>query len=222
MRRMLTGWLLTAGLVAGCGDGGRDRTSVCALVDLSGTYSQAAGPAFRMLKTGVLPHLLPGDSLFVIAIDGDSYHQDNLLARLDLGFRPSQVHSEKLAFAHQLDRLAAAPAQARYTDITGAMMLCADYLRGAEADARIILVASDLKEELPEGLHRDLPGDELAGLMVAALHVIRLRSDNADPAEYRGRLRAWEERVRQGGAAGWSVLVDPRQIPAFIARRGVG
>jgi hypothetical protein len=56
----------------------------------------------------------------------------------------------------------------------------------------------------------------LAGIHVAAVHVIKLERDNLEPAEYRGRLNDWKARVEAAGAASWRVILDPAQVPEYL------
>ena len=56
-------------LAAGCSDQRDYAQATAVLVDISGTYAEQKGVAVHFVKTGILPDLLPGDSLFLITID---------------------------------------------------------------------------------------------------------------------------------------------------------
>jgi hypothetical protein len=134
-----------------------------------------------------------------------------------LDARPSQANAQKLAIAQKLDAFAAEPGSSQFTDILGAMMLGNDYLAEIKAGSRVMLVFSDLEQELPAGTQRRVRPGEFTGIQVVAMNVKRLEADNADPEFFRGRLVRWEGSVREGGAAGWRAIMDPSQLPVHLA-----
>jgi len=95
-------------------------------------------------------------------------------------------------------------------------MLAGEYLTELGSGSRVMLVFSDMSEELPAGVERRLDPEEFRGVRVAAVNVKRLGADNADPAHYRERLTGWEERVTAAGAAEWRTFLDPRHLPAYL------
>jgi hypothetical protein len=200
-----------------CSDGTRYRQAVALLVDVSGTYTDQAGEVGNIVKREILPSLLPGDTLMLVRIDSQSYEKSNLEALVTLDSRPSRANAEKLAFAGKLDAFAANVQRAEYTDIPGAMMLAAEYLQEIDAGSRVILVFSDMKDDLPNGTTRELDARELADIQVVAVNVKRLQSDNADPQQFRGRLAGWEQRVMSHGAAGWRQVQDAGQLDVQLA-----
>jgi hypothetical protein len=205
-------------LVLSCSDGSAWRQAVAVLVDVSGTYADQKGEVANIVKRDVLPNLLPGDTLLLVRIDSQSYQKENIEAMLTLDPRPSRANAEKLAFAQKLDAFAASGVRSEYTDIPGAMMLAAEYLKEIAAGSRVILVFSDMRDELPAGTTRELSASELAGIEVVAVNVKRLHSDNADPQLYRTRLEGWQERVMHHGAAGWRQVLDASQLPTQLAQ----
>jgi len=96
------------------------------------------------------------------------------------------------------------------------MMLGAEYLQEARGDRRVMLVFSDLREELPKGTKRELRPDEFQGIEVVAMNVKRLGPDSADPAVYRRRLESWRERVEGSGGASWRTVMDANQLPEIL------
>jgi hypothetical protein len=213
--------LLCAGLAllcAGCSDGSRYRQAIAVLIDVSGTYTDQEADVSRVIKREILPDLVPGDTLLLIRIDSQSYEKGNLETLMTLDARPSRANAQKLAFAEKLDAFASSAAPAEYTDIRGAMMLAAEYLRETAAGSRVILVFSDMQEDLPQGTSRVLGPEELAGIEVVAVNVKRLNVDNADPQLYRGRLASWEASVLRHGAAGWRALLDTGQLSGYLAQ----
>ena len=71
---------------------------------------------------------------------------------------------------------------------------------------KIVLIYSDLKEELPKGYKRDFTLS-LPDYEVIALNVTKLRSDNKDPKEYMDRMSAWRQKVEDGGGS-WRIVND--------------
>jgi hypothetical protein len=213
LRRLVTAVLVVLlGLSAGCLDTTPHEQAICVLIDVSGTYADQKGEVVKVLKRDVLPGLVPGDTLITILIDSESYEKQNLTNLTTLDARPSRANAQKLALSQQLDAFAASDLQSRFTDIPGAMMLGAEYLQEIESGTRVMLVFSDLQEDLPQGTRRNLRPDEFRGIQVVAMNVKRLGADNADPEVYRLRLDAWRTRVTDAGGAGWRTLMDPSKL----------
>lgn len=210
--------ILAAMSLVGCTDASHYRQAVAVLVDVSGTYADQKADVARILKRGVLPALAPGDTLLLLRIDSQSYEKENLETLVTLDARPSQANAEKLALAARLDAFAAGDSRAEHTDIPGAMMLAAEYLREIPAKSRVMLLFSDMQEDLPQGTTRELAQRELADIEVVVVNAKRLQSDNADPRLFRGRLASWEQRVLRHGAAGWHQIVDAGQLPVHLAQ----
>ena len=188
------------------------------LIDVSGTYADEKAEVGSILKREVLPAMLPGDTLLVIRIDSGSYEKDNIEALVTLDPRPSHANAQKLALAHRLDAFAAEAVTSDYTDIVGAMLLGSEYLAEIEADSRVMLVFSDLEQDLPAGARRRIEAGEFDGIQVVAMNVKRLHSDNLDPEAFRGRLASWQGQVLGGGAAGWRAIMDATQLPVQLAQ----
>lgn len=207
-----------AGLVGiGCQDGRSYDQALCVLIDVSGTYADQKSEVVRILKREVLPALEPGDSLMVIRIDGESYEKDNIETLVQLDPRPSRANAQKLAVAKRLDAFARGERTAEYTDIQGAMMLGTEYLHELESGSRVMLVFSDMRQDLPAGTRRELQQDEFSGIDVVAMHVKRLDSDNADPTVFRARLARWERRLLDAGASGWRTVMDASKLPEHLS-----
>lgn len=217
MRRRVGLACLAALLLLACNDGRRFDQAICVLVDVSGTYADQKGDVVRLVKRDVLPALVPGDSLLVIRIDGQSYEKANVEALLTLDTRPSRANAQKLALAKQLDAFAASRGSATHTDIRGAMMLGAEYLKEFGSGSRVMLIFSDLEEDLPGGHRRELDPTEFERVNVMAVNVKRLRSDGVDPSVFRQRLSAWEERVAASSARGWRTLHDETRLADALA-----
>jgi hypothetical protein len=203
-------------LAAACSDGRRYDQAIGVLIDVSGTYAGESAETVRVLKREVLPQMVPGDTLLVVRIDSDSYDEDNVVALLTLDRRPSHANAQKLEAARLLDGLAARATGSAHTDIPGAMMLASEYLEETGAGSRVMLVFSDLQEDLPRGATRTLSASELTGTRVVAMNVKRLAQDRADPAVYRERLSGWEQRVAAAGAAEWRAFADPSKLAEYL------
>ncbi len=201
---------------AACTDSKIYETSYCALVDTSGTYAREKGNVVRIVKAGVVPQMVPGDSLFFVKIDSNSYAEENLVTKLTLDYRPSKANSQKLALAKTLDKFAGSSARSNLTDISGALMLCSDYLKATQSGTQIMFVFSDMKEELPKGVVRKFEPDEFGGINIAAMNVIKLNRDSSNPEVYRSRLKQWDRRIVNSGAKSWDNLIDASKIQEFI------
>jgi hypothetical protein len=210
-------WLVLP-FVLSCTSGKNYAHAVCALVDVSGTYVDQKAEVVNVIKKGILPKLNPGDSLFVIRIDDESYKKTNLEGGVTLDVRPSKANAQKLAFASKLDAFARREMRARHTDIRGAMMLGAEYLKESGAGSRTMVVFSDLEEDLPRGVVRKLAPDEFSGMRVLAMNVKKLEADNRDPSVYRERLAAWKKQMTSHGAKEFDVVLEPEKLDELLER----
>jgi hypothetical protein len=216
MRRALAILALTA-LALGCGESRRYDQAIGVLIDVSGTYSDERKETVNVIKRDILPHMVPGDTLIVIRIDSESYDKENVESLLTLDRRPSHANAQKLAMARKLDAFAGESHGSQHTDIPGAMMLASEYLTEVGSDSRVMLIFSDMQEDLPPGSKRMLAEDELQGTHVAAMNVKRLNRDTADPAVFRDRLSAWEVRAKSAGALDWRTFMDSTKLPEYLA-----
>jgi hypothetical protein len=209
--------LLAAALcLVGCSDASRYSQAVAVLIDVSGTYADQKPEVARIVKREVLPSLVPGDTLAIVRIDSESYEKDDVVAFVTLDQRPSHANAQKLALAKTLDEFAARNERSQYTDIPGAMMLSAEYLRETGAKSQAILLFSDMEADLPPGAQRKFGEHEFEGIHVVALNVKKLSSDNANPDELRTRLATWEHVVTRAGAGGWQTFLDPAKLGPFL------
>jgi len=201
----------------GCSDSRRYDQAVSVLIDVSGTYADQKAETIKLIKGEILPHMLPGDTLLVVRIDSESYDRGNVEALVTLDRRPSHANAQKLALARKLDAFAARHESSKHTDIPGAIMLASEYLQEIAAGSSTILLFSDLQEDLPRGTVRTLRADDLANTHVAAMNIKRLRGDTLDPDVFRGRLAAWEQRVKNAGAVEWRTFMDASRLPEYLA-----
>ena len=213
---------LVVGCLAGCTDESRYDQAICVLIDESGTYADQKQAVVQILKSEVLPAMEPGDTLLVIRIDGQSYEQDNVEALVTLDARPSRANAQKLALAQKLDMLVLRNQPSFHTDIPGAMMLGGEYLEELESGSRVMLIFSDMQEDLAPGIRRELAKDEFEGIWLAAMNVKRLGTDNADPNAFRSRLADWEGRVLEAGGLGWRTFMDATKLTDYLGEVRAG
>ena len=180
MRKIIKYFLVAvsvSSMIAACTDSKEYETSYCTLIDISGTYSAEKKGVVNIVKAGILPKMIPGDSLFFVKIDSNSYSEENLVTKLTLDYRPTQANNQKLILSKKLDKFGKGKAKSRMTDISGAMMLCSDYLKATGSGTQVIFIFSDMREELPAGVVRKFADDEFAGIDIAAMNVIKLKKD---------------------------------------------
>ena len=211
---LLTVTLATA--VAGCTDSRQYETSFCSLVDVSGTYAGEKTSVVNTVKAGIVPQMIPGDSLFFVKIDSNSYSEENLITKLTLDYRPTRANSQKLAVARRLDDFGKGKARSNLTDISGALMLCSDYLKASQSGTKVVFVFSDMNEELPTGVVRKFANDEFDGIDIVAMNIIKLNKDSVNPEVYRKRLEQWHQRAITSGARSWNTLIDVTKIQEYI------
>ena len=208
--------VLALPLLLSCSSGKNYAQAVVALVDVSGTYADQKPEVVNVIKRGILPKLQPGDSIFVIRIDDESYKKANVEGGMTLDVRPSKANAQKLAFASQMDQFAAKRQRSRHTDIRGAMMLASEYLKETGAGQRTMVVFSDLEEDLPKGVKRTLAPDEFAGMRILAMNVKKLHADTANPTAYRARLASWQKQVTSHGAKEFQVVLEPEKLDELL------
>ena len=218
IKQYLTTFIVLAGvtLLSSCSDNKQYETSICALADISGTYANEKKNMVNIIKAGIIPRLVPGDSLFLITIDSSSYDEENLKGKLTLDYRPSQANKQRLEFANILDDFAEKKTSSKYTDISGAMMLCSGYLKGTEAGTQVMFIFSDMKEELKPGTKRSFNNDEFENMNIAAMNVIKLNEDNINPQIYRTRIKKWGKRILKHSAKSWKATLVPTDISDYI------
>lgn len=218
IKRYLTTVIIVASatLLSSCSDNKQYETAICALADISGTYADEKKNMVNIIKAGIIPRLVPGDSLFLITIDSSSYDEENLKGKLTLDYRPSQANKQRLEFANILDKFAQKKTSAKFTDISGAMMLCSGHLKSTMAGTQIMFIFSDMKEELKPGIKRSFNDDEFENINIAAMNVIKLNEDNIDPQIYRSRMKKWEKRILKHSAKSWNATLVPTDISDYI------
>ncbi len=214
MKHFLTLALVAVMLgLSACSEPAPRNRGVYMLIDTSGTYTEELAKAQQIINA-VLAKLNPGDSFAVARIDTGSFSEKDIVAKVTFDERPSVANQQKRAFLESIDRFIKEVRPATYTDITGGILQASEYLNEKNPGSKVILVFSDLKEELKKGYVRDFPL-LLDRIEIIALNVTKLRSDNVDPREYLNRLEAWQQRVVQDGGD-WRVINDLDRLNQII------
>lgn len=200
--------------LTGCDEPIPPGRGVYMLMDTSGTYTGELKQAQRIINA-ILARLDPGDSFAVARIDTGSFSEKDIVAKVTFDERPSLANREKRQFRELVEVFVDGVRPATHTDITGGVLQAAEFLNEKKPGRKVILIFSDLAEDLKEGYVRDIPLD-LDGFEVVALNVTKLRTDNIDPRDYMQRLEDWKVRVEASGGR-WTVINDlDRLDPAFL------
>ena len=206
--------LLAVGLGAtGCADTTSRATGIYMLMDTSGTYAEELEKADTIVKY-LLGTLEPGDTLAVGRIDTGSFSEKDIISKVTFDSRPSVANKQKRAFSIAVEEFVGSVRGSKYTDITGGILQATEYLDEAGTGKKIILIFSDMEEDIKEGYVRDIAFD-MKGYRVIALNVTKLRGDIVDPREYMDRLEKWRLRVEEGGGT-WKVINDLERLEAIF------
>lgn len=205
---------LVLALLAACSGPSRTPTvGVYMLIDTSGTYTRELDKAQQIISY-LLARLNPGDSLAVARIDTGSFSEKDIVAKATFDDRPSVANQQKRKFVDEVQAFVRDTRSSSYTDITGGMLQALEWLEERGPDRRIVLVFSDMKEELPANFNRDITL-AFPGVQVVAVNVTKLWSDNVNPQEYLDRLRDWRARVENGGGE-WRVINDLERLDGIL------
>ncbi|MFP4561058.1 MAG: VWA domain-containing protein [Thiohalorhabdus sp.] len=206
MKRLLLLLLIPTILVlTGCPRSAPPERGVYLLLDTSGTYTEELDKAQRIISY-VLSRMNPGDHFAVARIDTGSFSEKDIIARTTFDERPSQANQEKREFREKINEYVEGAESAQYTDITGGMLQGIEWLNEVDPSQKVVLVFSDMKEDLPDDYVRDVDL-ELSGIEVAALNVTKLSSDIVDPRKYMSRVDNWRDRVEDAGGQ-WRMIND--------------
>jgi len=200
----------------GCSQPDNQRAAFI-LVDISSDYAMELDKA-RTLSNYLLANLNSGDSLAIAFIDNSSFSDRNIIARADFDHRPSVANQQKRRFRQQLDDfIEGFRVPSYHSDIRGGVLLAADYLNEVQAGHKHLFILSDLHEDLPPNLNREV-AMSLKDVRVVAVNVKRQRSDNDNPAEYQERLSHWQQRIEDSGGH-WQLVNDLGRLETSIVLR---
>ncbi len=183
----------------------KPATGLYLLLDTSGTYTKQLKKAQQIIHY-YLANLEPGDSFAVARIDSGSFSEKDIIAKVTFDHTPSRANEQKRIFAQSIQHFIETIKSSAYTDINGGLLQASEYLDETTASRKIVMIFSDMKEELPKGYNRDFDL-RLTDYEVVALNVTKLKSDNRDPTEYMDRLKYWQKRIETSGAK-WRVIND--------------
>lgn len=216
LRALVTGTLCLA-LVASCSEPTNKSRAAYILVDISRGYAAELKKA-QTLSNYLLANLHSGDSLAVAFTDNGSFSERNIIARANFDSRPSVANEQKRAFQARLQQFVDQfHVPSHHNDITGGVLLATDYLKQIEAGRKYLFILSDLHEDLPPWLNRDVSMN-LKDVQVVALNVKRQRSDNNDPSAYQQRIDNWQQRVESSGGR-WKLVSDLARLDTAVALR---
>lgn len=205
--------LVVVWLTACSKNNGPYNEGVYMLVDTSGTYTNELSQAQRIINF-ILAKLNPGDTFAVAQVNTGSFTEKDIVHKQTFDDRPSMANEQKRKFQVAISKFIKGVKPSAYTDITGGLLQATEYLNEANTGRKVILIFSDLKEELKPGYIRNIPL-KLNGVQVIAVNVTKLRSDNVDPREYMKRLDEWQSKVVSGGGS-WKVINDLERLdPIF-------
>ncbi len=214
MKRLISAAAMVAALgLAACSEPAPQGRGVYMLMDTSGTYTNELENAKNIINA-ILARLNPGDSFAVARIDTGSFSEKDIIAKVTFDDRPSIANQQKRRFQDDINNFIKNVRPSAHTDITGGILQATEYLNEKQPAEKIILVFSDLAEDLKDGYIRDIPL-VLDGYDVVALNVTKLNSDNIDPREYLNRLEDWRNRVESGGG-NWRVINDLDRLDRII------
>ena len=200
-------------LLVGCSDTTSHSKAVYMLMDTSGTYTLELDKAAAIINF-LLGTLQPGDSLAVARIDTGSFSEKDIVQKTTFDGRPSVSNQQKREFKANIDKFVKEVKGAPYTDITGGILQAAEFLYETDSGRKVILIFSDMEEELAKGYVRDIPL-QLEGIEVVALNVTKLRGDIMDPRKYMGRLEDWKKKVELGQGT-WRVINDLERLERIL------
>jgi hypothetical protein len=197
-------------LLQGCSGPADNRRAVFILIDISGDYASELQQA-RTLSNYMLANLNSGDSLAIAFIDNSSFTERNIIARATFDHRPSVASQQKRLFQAQVEGfLEKFRVPSHHSDITGGILLASDFLHEMEAGRKHLFILSDLHEDLPPWLDREVQAN-LDSIQVVAVNVKRQRRDNNNPREYQERLASWQQRVEESGGH-WQLVNDMTRL----------
>lgn len=196
--------------IAACTSGNPNSKAVVLLLDTSGTYTTELGNSQRIVNY-LLGTLEAGDSFALGRINSESFTEKNIVVRATFDSRPSIANAQKRTVLDTTQKfIDQMPKGSAHTDITGGMLQALEYVREANTAQKIVLLFSDLEEDLEKRQIRKFPID-FNGVRVIAVNVTKLRSDNIDPRDYQARQDYWKQRVESGGGQ-WQVVNDLERL----------
>lgn len=204
-------------LLLACTEPANNSRAAFILIDISSDYAAEIKKA-QTLSNFLLANLTSGDSLAVAFIDNSSFTERNIIAKTTFDHRPSVTSQQKREFQGQVnDFMGRFSVPSHHSDITGGVLLATDYLKEVNGGRQYLFILSDLHEDVPAWLNRDVAVN-LEDVQVVAVNVKRQRSDNNDPQAYQQRLASWQQRVEESGGH-WQIVNDLGRLQSAVVLR---
>lgn len=199
-------------LFYGCADTGSHSMTVCMLVDTSDHHAEK-------VIVQVLTHLKPGDTLLAARVDSGGFTGEDIISTMTFDGRPSMANRQKIIFKKTFDEFISKMNEHGKSDIKGALDHAGDALDEIRPAKKLILIVSDLEEELPEGYAETL---NIGRQPVSGLHVVALNTGKPDSGKttarhYEERVAMWEKAIEQLGGT-WERLDDIDELGRLWVR----
>ena len=196
--------------IMACTSGNPNSKAVVLLLDTSGTYTTELGNAQRIVNY-LLGTLEAGDSFAVARINSQSFTEKNIIVRATFDSRPSTANAQKRTVLDTMQKfIEETDKGSAHTDITGGLLQALEYVREVNTAKKVVLLFTDLQEDLEKRQIREFPID-FKGVRVIAVNVTKLSSDNIDPRDFQERQDYWKQRVESGGGQ-WQVINDLERL----------
>lgn len=184
--------------LAQCGAITSNSKAVFVLADASGTYSTHMDEAVATSRV-ITSRLNPNDLIAFGQISSCSFTDESLVVRQKLPSTPSQAARTKQAVFEVLNDYALGIQATAYTDIKGGLRYAAGELEQSDSENRIIVIISDLVEDVSPQCDTSNLTLDLDGITVIATNVTKLNSEASDPDAYARRLEDWQRTVEEAG-----------------------
>jgi hypothetical protein len=184
--------------VAACGAVTSNSAAVFMLVDTSGTYVKEVPDAIRTAKL-VTSKLNSNDMFAFGQIGSCSFSDASLVVRRTLPGTPSQAAYTKQEVFSELDGYGERVEATSWTDVKGGLRFAATELEQTDQSSRIIIIVSDLVEDVSPDCDTSGLKLDLAGITVMATNVTKLDSEASNPDAYFERLEEWKILVENAG-----------------------
>ncbi|WP_084420494.1 hypothetical protein [Henriciella litoralis] len=196
--RRLTSAVLATSMLAGCGAVTSNSRAVFMLVDASGTYAKEVPDAVVTAKL-VTSKLNSNDLIAFGQIGSCSFTDDSLIVRTTLPGTPSQAAYTKQDVFGRLDAYGETFEATSWTDIRGGLRYAAEELAQSDQSEKIIVIVSDLVEDVSPACDTSRISLDLEGVTVVATNVTKLSSEASNPDAYSDRLAMWQATVEDAG-----------------------
>lgn len=179
--------------------GQNGKRAVYVLVDIPVSTDEEFD-SMRSVIRHLLAKLRPGESLALARINGESFTDENIVARISFDPRPSKANAQKRAFLVAVDELGQKMQSSTFTDMTGGLLQAVEYLNESGTEKKYILMLSDLEEEVRYQQVQDFPVN-FNGAQMLVMHPFVLSGGSIDSKQYLLRIDHWRARVEAGNGS---------------------